>query len=113
LFSDPATLYGWVATDGGKLFGFITVTIEFATWSAEPFAHMDCMYIREPYRGIGIGRTFLGYLRGFCAARGCRLAEWQTPVDNTLGIGFYQRMGARTMAKIRFRYEIDTQEAAC
>jgi GNAT superfamily N-acetyltransferase len=98
---------------GGKLFGFITVTIEFATWSSEPFACMDCLYIRQPYWSIGSGRTCLGYGDGFCAARGCRLAEWQIPVDNKLDIGFYQRMGTLAMPRIRFRCEIDTQEAAC
>ncbi|MFN0073348.1 MAG: N-acetyltransferase family protein [Chloroflexota bacterium] len=113
LFSDPAALYGWVATDGGELIGFMTVTIDFATWSAEPFASMDCLYIREPHRGSGIGRLFLGQLRTFCAAHGCSSAEWQTPVDNKLGIGFYVRMGARALPKIRFRYEIDAQETAC
>lgn len=29
------------------------------------------------------------------------------------GIGFYQQKKARAMSKIRFRYEIETQEAAC
>lgn len=61
--------------------------------------------------GIGIGRTFLGYLRGFCAACGCRLAEWQKPVDSTLGIRFCQRM--RAMPRICFRCEINKQEVAC
>jgi len=103
---------GWRQT-ARILFGFMIVTIEFANWSVEPFACMDCLYIREPYRVIGIGRTFLGHLRGFCAARGYRLAEWQIPVDNTLGIGFCQRMGARAMPRIRFRCGIDPQEAAC
>ena len=87
----------------------MTVTIESAIWSAGPFAYSDCLYIRETYRGIGTGRTFPGHLRGFCAARGCRLAEWQTPLD----IGFYQRVETRAMPRIRFRYEIDMQEAAC
>ena len=89
------------------------MTIEFATWSAEPFAYLDCLYIREPHLGVSAARTCFGQCCGFCAVRRCRLAEWQTPVDNPLSIGFYPRMGEQAMREIRFRYEIDTQEAAC
>jgi GNAT superfamily N-acetyltransferase len=113
LFSEPAVLYGWVATDGGDPCGFMTATIDYATWTAEPFAYMDCLYIREPYRGLGVGRTFLARLRDFCVARRCRSAEWQTPVDNDLGVGFYLRMGAKAMPKARFCYDITARGVSC
>lgn len=109
-FSDPETLYGWVALDDGEVVGFMTATIEFATWSAESFAYMDCLFIRAPYRGHGLGQTFLGNLREFCVLHGCSTAEWQTPVDNALGIGFYERVGARAMPKIRFRLELGERQ---
>jgi ribosomal protein S18 acetylase RimI-like enzyme len=109
LFSDPATLYGWIATDGGEPCGFMTVTIDYATWSAEPFAYMDCLYLQQPYRGMGLGRIFLDRLREFSVAHRCGWAEWQTPPDNELGIGFYRRMGARAKAKLRFTYDADVR----
>ena len=109
LFSERAALHGWLATDGGEPCGFMTVTVEYSTWSAAPFAHMDCLYLREPYRGMGIGRTFLERLREFSAARQCGWAEWQTPADNERGIGFYQRMGARAKPKFRFHYDVEGQ----
>ncbi|MFJ5289178.1 GNAT family N-acetyltransferase [Streptomyces sp. NPDC088348] len=109
LFSERPALYGWVATDGGELCGFMTVTIDFATWGAEPFAYMDCLYLREPYRGRGLGRTFLEQLGEFAAARGCGWAEWQTPPDNELGAGFYRRMGAGEKTKLRFHYNVEGQ----
>ncbi|MFI0163540.1 GNAT family N-acetyltransferase [Streptomyces sp. NPDC017095] len=106
LFSDRPVLHGWIATAGGEACGFMTVTTDFATWSAERFAYMDCLYLREPYRGMGIGRIFLERLREFSVARGCGWAEWQTPVDNELGIGFYRRMGAEAKTKIRFHFDV-------
>ena len=113
LFSEPATLYGWVATDAGDPCGYMTVTIDYATWSAEPFAYMDCLYVREPYRGLGLGRALLDCLREFCAAHRCRWAEWQTPPDNDLGRGFYGRIGAREIPKIRFHYDVPSEAAPC
>jgi len=106
LFAQQPALHGWIAADGGELCGFMTVTTDFATWSAERFAYMDCLYLREPYRGMGIGRMFLEQLREFSVARGCGWAEWQTPPDNELGIGFYRRMGAGAKAKLRFHYDL-------
>jgi len=109
LFAEQAALYGWIATDGDEPCGFMTVTIDYATWSAEPFAYMDCLYLREPYRGIGVGRMFLERLREFSVAHRCGWAEWQTPTDNELGVGFYLRMGARAKPKFRFSYDVVVQ----
>lgn len=104
LFADRV-LHGWVAADGGALCGYMTATIDFATWGAEPFAYMDCLYLREEYRGLGLGRAFLERLRGFAVDNRCVRVEWQTPPDNDLGIGFYRRIGAEAKPKARFTYD--------
>ncbi|WP_234309585.1 GNAT family N-acetyltransferase [Streptomyces sp. NRRL F-5193] len=105
-FAERPALHGWVALDDGRACGFMTVTTDFATWSARRFAYMDCLYLQEPYRGLGLGRVFLERLREFAAAEGCGWAEWQTPPDNESGIGFYRRMGAATKDKVRFSYDV-------
>lgn len=107
LFAERPVLHGWIATDGEKPCGFMTVTVDYATWNAEPFAYMDCLYVREQYRGKGLGRTFFERLREFSVAHGCGWAEWQTPPDNKLGIGFYERMGATARPKARFFYDVE------
>ncbi len=106
LFSEQPSLYGWIAVDAEEPCGFMTVTVDYATWSAQRFAHMDCLYLQTPYRGMGLGRTFLDRLREFCLAHRCGWAEWQTPSDNEAGIGFYQRMGATAKPKLRYRYDL-------
>lgn len=106
LFSEQASLYGWVATDAGEPCGFMTVTIDYATWSAERFAYMDCLYLQQPYRGLGLGRTFLERLREFSIAHRCGWVEWQTPADNEIGIGFYRHLGVKAKPKVRFRYDV-------
>ncbi|MFE5793152.1 GNAT family N-acetyltransferase [Streptomyces sp. NPDC056503] len=105
-FAERPALYGWVALDDGRPCGFMTVTIDYSTWSAERFAYMDCLYLQEAYRGRGLGRVFLERLREFAVAEECGWAEWQTPTHNELGIGFYRRMGAATKSKVRFTYDV-------
>jgi GNAT superfamily N-acetyltransferase len=107
LFAEQPALHGWMATDDGEPCGFMTVTVDFATWSARPFAYLDCLYLREPYRGKGVGRVFFERLREFAAAHGCGWAEWQTPPHNESGIGFYRRMGATAKPKVRFHYDVE------
>lgn len=112
LFSAHPDLFGWVAEIDGRLCGFMTVTVDYATWNATHFAHMDCLYIEEEYRRYGIGRRFFNCLDAFCRERNIDHAQWQTPPDNQLGIGFYQRMGATSKPKLRFFYTIWPREEA-
>ncbi len=106
-FSDTPALFGWVAEQAGTLYGFMTVTVDYATWPAAYFAHMDCLYIEESQRGQGLGRRFFETLGLFCQQRQYRLIQWQTPADNELGIGFYRRMGATSKPKLRFFLDVE------
>lgn len=107
-FGSTPVLYGWVVEEDGDLVGYMTATCDYATWTADFFVHMDCMYLREAYRGQGLGRRLLRALATFAEEQHCTLIQWQTPSDNSLGIAFYERMGAYAIDKKRFFF---TQEA--
>ena len=89
------------ATDVERV-GYMTVTRDYATWSAKFFLHMDCLYLRADHRGRGLGRAFLAALIEFAETQQCDVLQWQTPPDNALGIGFYERMGASAKDKKRY-----------
>lgn len=110
-FSDHPDVYGWVADMQGRLMAFMTVTVDYATWSATHFAHMDCLFIDAEYRGAGIGRQFIECLGQFCRARQYAQAQWQTPIDNASGIAFYRRMGATSKTKLRFSLNTTLEQA--
>ncbi|WP_123585089.1 GNAT family N-acetyltransferase [Pseudomonas brassicacearum] len=112
LFSTSPDLFGWVAEANGRVCGFMTVTVDYATWNAAHFSHMDCLYIEDEYRGYGIGRRFFDCLDAFCRERNIGHVQWQTPPDNQLGIGFYQRMGATNKPKLRFFHTVSPREEA-
>lgn len=108
LFGAVSALHGWVVEDGGELAGYMTATLDYATWDARRFVHMDCLYLRPAYRRAGLGRRFIEELRRFAAAQGCAEIQWQTPADNAEAIAFYRRMGARGKTKQRFHLEVAT-----
>ena len=103
LCSPAPLLHAWVTerTSGG-LDGYMTATIDFATWPARPLVYMDCLFLREGVRGGGLGRAFMKVLAAFATRHGSPEIQWQTPPGNSLGIGFYQRIGASSLPKLRF-----------
>ena len=106
-FGPQPALYGWVVEDREGLAGFMTATIDYATWPAEFFLHMDCLYLDETFRGRGLGRKLIDKLREFAKERQITLIQWQTPVQNDLGIRFYERIGARSKDKKRYFLEVE------
>jgi GNAT superfamily N-acetyltransferase len=101
---DHHRLSAWVATQAGALIGYATATAEFATWTGQPFLHLDCLFVRENCRGGGIGARLLEAVRAHAAARGIAEVQWQTPDWNESAIRFYLREGATHRPKARFTW---------
>jgi ribosomal protein S18 acetylase RimI-like enzyme len=102
IFGDDPKLFVWVCEEAGSLVGYMSATIDYATWTAAPFTYMDCLYLRESSRGRGLGQHFMNILIQFSASKGCSEIQWHTPPHNQLGIDFYCRIGAHEKEKRRF-----------
>ncbi len=101
LFSSEPRLFCLIAESEGKAIGYATYMFEFSTWEAEFYAHMDCLYLQEHARGLGIGEELVKEIAKAAKEKGCVLIQWQTPVFNTRAIKFYHRMGASSKEKVR------------
>jgi ribosomal protein S18 acetylase RimI-like enzyme len=106
LFGPRPVLYGWVVEAEPGLAGFMTATIDYATWPAEFFLHMDCLYLREPFRGRALGRQLIEQLQEFARKEKITLIQWQTPSHNERGIRFYERIGAQSKDKKRYLLDV-------
>ncbi|MEU8591931.1 GNAT family N-acetyltransferase [Streptomyces sp. NPDC048664] len=102
LFAEEPGAWCLVADRGGEVIGYATWSLEFSTWRAGVYAHMDCLFVAESYRGEGWGRALLDAVRRDAQGHGVREVQWQTPEWNADAIGFYRRAGARGAAKVRF-----------
>jgi ribosomal protein S18 acetylase RimI-like enzyme len=107
LFGPQPVLFGWVVEADGGLAGFMTATVDYATWPAEFFLHMDCLYLSETFRGQGLGRKLIDRLREFAREKRIKLIQWQTPPQNDLGIRFYERIGAWSRDKKRYFLDVE------
>ena len=108
LFGSKPVLYGWVVEAEPQLAGFMTATIDYATWPAEFFLHMDCLYLNEQFRGQGLGRRLINELKQFARSNQINLIQWQTPSHNQAGIRFYERIGARSKDKKRYFLDVES-----
>ncbi|HEY0057046.1 MAG TPA: GNAT family N-acetyltransferase [Pedobacter sp.] len=102
LFADRPMLFCQVVESGEKLVGYFTFTLDFSTWDAGTFLHLDCLYLEPEVRGHGIGETIMLMLRDIAREKNCVNIQWQTPVFNKRAIKFYNRIGATGKDKVRF-----------
>ncbi len=90
-----------------RLGGFASAFLERSTWDAGRYLHLDCLYLREPYRGRGLGRRLMqGIARAAVNLKAVNL-QWQTPEWNAGAAAFYGRLGAGSQAKLRFTLDAD------
>jgi GNAT superfamily N-acetyltransferase len=106
ILGDAPKAFIWVVAEEQKLLGFASLTLDFSTWDAAEFAHLDCLYLQPETRGKGIGKALFQAVLEFSVNRNCLNLQWQTPDWNTSAIAFYEHLGASRKNKQRFTYLI-------
>lgn len=112
LDATPPRLYAWLAFAGDTAIGYASATLDFSTLDRAPFLHLDCLYVREAWRGRAIGRRLWQLVRDHAVQLRCRQLQWQTPDWNEAAIRFYRGLGARAQAKQRFTLDLGDEPAA-
>lgn len=102
LFGTAPRAFCLVVDAGGTLVGYATWSLEFSTWRAAEYVHVDCLYLTDETRGRGIGRSAMQEIARRAIALGATHLEWQTPEWNADAARFYESLGARPSAKLRF-----------
>nr|WP_240982600.1 GNAT family N-acetyltransferase [Streptomyces sp. S3(2020)] len=103
LFGSPEPrLRCLVAELDGSVVGYATCSTEVSTWDGAEYLHMDCLFLRDGHRGLGIGESLMAAVRDEARALGLGQVQWQTPAWNDGAIRFYGRIGAKSKDKRRF-----------
>ncbi|MES2152494.1 MAG: GNAT family N-acetyltransferase [Pseudomonadota bacterium] len=92
----------WLLMQDGQAAGYAAATLDFATLSARPFLHLDCLYVDDALRGQGWGSELMATVRRHARTKGCGELQWQTPAWNEGAIRFYDRSGATGKPKQRY-----------
>jgi ribosomal protein S18 acetylase RimI-like enzyme len=104
LDSLPITLF-LVESDNQPL-GYMSVIKQFSTWDMDWYLYLDCLYLTEEARGLGIGKQLMQQLAVYAQKQKINTIQWQTPTSNLPAIAFYKKLGAVNKEKHRFFWEI-------
>ena len=106
LFAEQPSFYCLVIALNSNLIGYATFMKQFSTWEGEFYVYMDCLYLNELSRGLGLGEKTINRIKLESIKLGCSLIQWQTPEFNDGAIRFYNRIGAKSKTKERFFLEL-------
>ncbi len=90
----------------GEIVGYATCAPEVSTWDGAEYLHMDCLFLRDGHRGLGLGPRLVEAVVEEAQALGCDHVQWQTPAWNEDAVRFYERIGARATEKLRFKLPV-------
>ncbi len=107
LFSDTPALFCLVVESDKNILGYATYMKQYSTWDACFYIYMDCLFIKEAYRGNRLGEKLVARIKEEAKLLNCDLIQWQTPEFNTRAIKFYYRIGATSKSKERFFLETE------
>lgn len=95
---------------GSQAAGIATWYWTYKSFSARRGLFIEDLYVREAWRGRGLGKALLAHLAEKAKALGGFL-EWQVLDWNASAIAFYEKLGARPIAQWRnFRLDGDALE---
>jgi ribosomal protein S18 acetylase RimI-like enzyme len=107
LDGDTPRLMAWLACIGDAVVGYASATVDFSTLDRVSYLHMDCLYVRAPWRNHAIGRQLWEHVIAHASAQRCASVQWQTPAWNDGAARFYRRLGANEHAKLRYVLPLD------
>ena len=81
----------------GEPVGFALYFHNFSTFLGRANIYLEDLYIREAFRGLGLGRAMFACLAAITLESGGGRLEWWCLDWNEPSIAFYKRMGARAM----------------
>ena len=73
----------------------------YSTWRG-PSVFLEDLFVREAFRGRGIGRSLISHVASVAKQEGCVGLRWDVLAWNERAIEFYRRLGATFMDDWRY-----------
>jgi GNAT superfamily N-acetyltransferase len=82
---------------GSEILGYALFFPTFSSFLTSTGVWLEDLFVRPAHRGEGVGRALLSAVATRVRERGGERLEWAALDWNELALGFYRRIGARTM----------------
>jgi GNAT superfamily N-acetyltransferase len=83
-----------IAEWDGQTAGYALFFGFYSTWEGHPGLFLEDLFVRQPFRGKGIGRALLAKVAGIARRENCYGVRWEVLDWNQPAINFYKRLGA-------------------
>jgi GNAT superfamily N-acetyltransferase len=93
LLADPALGRIWLFRVGDDVVGYTAVTVCYSLEFAGRYALLDELYVREGWRGRGIGARALELAAEACRELGVAAVRLEVDTWNTRAMALYERLG--------------------
>jgi len=80
----------------GEPVGFANLMTIFSVWAHGKALILDDLFIREAYRGHGLGKEFMLYLEDYARGNGFRRLQFQSEYSNPGARAFYGKLGYKS-----------------
>ena len=98
LFAERPAAFCHIAEYDGQPAGFALWFLNYSTWLGGHGLYLEDLYVREAFRGKGVGIALLSELAGICVQRGYARLEWWV-LDWNPARGFYESIGAAALTE--------------
>ena len=95
LLGDESLGRVWLIQLGAETAGYLVLTLGFSLEFKGRDAFVDELYLREEFRGRGLGTRALHFAEGACRELGVRALHLEVERANTAAQGVYRRAGFR------------------
>jgi GNAT superfamily N-acetyltransferase len=99
LFSERPAAEALIAERGAESVGYALFFMTFSSFLTSPGVWLEDLFVRPSDRGAGVGRALLAAVAARTRECGGERLEWAALDWNELALGFYRRLGARTMGE--------------
>jgi GNAT superfamily N-acetyltransferase len=96
LLATPSLGVVWLVESESQPIGYAVVAFGFSLELGGRDAILDELYVREPYRGKGVGRSVLCVVEETCRERGVRALHVEVDETDERAQGFYASAGFRS-----------------
>lgn len=97
----------WIIEVGGETAGYLAVAIGFTIEAGGNDGFLDELYLKERFRGRGIGRRAVEFAIAACPALGIRRLSLEVETHNTRAQKLYQDVGFFAHDRILMSHWID------
>lgn len=97
LFGDRPRVFCEIAEWDGARAGFAVWFYNYSTFTGRHGVHLEDLYVREAFRGRGLGKALLGGLARRCVEEGLTRLQWSVLDWNAPSIAFYKALGASAL----------------